>query len=84
MEAEIGSFVGAREVDGYSLRVVECRASLCIAEVSSANSKALLFGSMLFGRKPSLGLYDPFTDVFPEMTETYGERMVTLVIFQKR
>jgi len=80
MEAEIGSFVGAREVDGFSLRVVECRTSLCIMEIYSENQEAFRFGI----QPPRVieAMDDPFHDAFPEVTETYGEGTVTLVILR--
>jgi hypothetical protein len=83
MEAEIGRFLGQSEIDGFSLRVVECRTSLCIAEVFSASPNVWLFGAEL-PNTILLGLSNLFLDGFPEVTETYGEGMVTLVIFQKR
>lgn len=78
MEAEIGRFVAKRESDGFSLRVVECRTSLCVVEVYSPNQKALLFG----GIWPLLK--NLFLDAVPEATPTYGEGKVTIGIFRAR
>lgn len=81
LEADIGDYIASRKSEGYSLRAVECRTSLCIAEVFSPDAN--VFYMRRIPEAVGEPTYLEFVDGFPETLPNYSEGTVTLLVFER-